>query len=148
MLAESGHDDVVEEWLCRTGAPSYHEMLSSGSGALAEQFREGEDSYNHAMFSSYVMWLYQSLAGVRVAEDAVCADKLDIRPYFSRRTDGVSSELALRKGTVRTSWTRTEGVVEFSLELPEDVDARVMLPEGAVAVGGEDGCVRRWTIQG
>ena len=135
ILHESGHDDVVEEWLCRTGAPSYHEMLSSGSGALAEQFREGEDSYNHAMFSSYVQWLYEALAGIHVVrggskrEGSVPA--VTVSPYFSKKTDHVRAEMALAGGSVKVAWQRLDtGKVELCVEAPAAARLEVSLSRG------------------
>ena len=146
LLHDNGYDALIENWLLREDEPSFAHMLASGSGVLAEQFYTKFSSLNHAMFSSYVMWLYQSLAGVRVAEDAVCADKLDIRPYFSDRTDRVSAELVLRRGVVRTSWERIDGKVEFALSVPEGVETRVTLPDGAVLVDVRPDETRRWAI--
>ena len=146
LLHDNGYDSLVENWLLRDDEPSFSHMLASGSGVLAEQFYTKFSSLNHAMFSSYVMWLYQSLAGVRVADDAVCSDKLDIRPFFSDRTNRVSAELRLRCGVVRSSWVRSEGKVEFSLEVPEGVEARVTLPEGAALADERPGGTRRWVI--
>ena len=145
LLHANGYDALIEDWLLRDDEPSFAHMLASGSGVLAEQFYTKFSSLNHAMFSSYVMWLYQSLAGIRVADDAVCADKLDVRPYFSARTDGVGCELALRQGRVASSWKRLGDGIEFTLELPAGVEAGVILPDDAELVD-VDGGSRRWLI--
>lgn len=137
ILHESGHDDVVEEWLCRTGAPSYHEMLSSGSGALAEEFRTGVGSYNHAMFSSYVQWLYEALAGIHVVlggskqEDSAAAPAVRISPYFSKRTDHVHAEMTLAGGSVKVAWQRLDtGAIKLEVEAPAASELEVSLPRG------------------
>ena len=135
ILHESGHDDVVEEWLCRAEAPSYHEMLSSGSGALAEQFHAGEDSYNHAMFSSYVQWLYEALTGIHVVRGGSklegSAPAVTVSPYFSKKTDHVRVEMALAGGSVKVAWQRLDtGKVELCVEAPAAARLEVSLSRG------------------
>lgn len=122
LLHRTGHSDVVERWLTRDEAPSFKAMLASGNGALAEQFETFLSSYNHAMFSSYLQWFYQGLGGIRVADDAVGCDHVEIRPYFSEATDHVACSLATRLGPIHTEWTRdAAGKVSFVCDAPSNV---------------------------
>ena len=133
LLHRTGHSDVVEAWLTREGAPSYRAMLANGNKALAEQFHAFLSSYNHAMFSSYLQWFYQGLGGIRVDDDAVGADRVTLRPYFSPRTDHVSCELATRRGVVRTEWSRAaDGRLSFCYTAPVGVNVTLDLPDGVV----------------
>jgi alpha-L-rhamnosidase len=127
VLHRFGHSDVVESWLTREGTPSYRMMLASGSKALAEQFTPFLSSYNHAMFSSCLQWMYQALGGIRVADDAVGADKIELRPYFSKLTDHVTYSFATRHGEVSVRWTRDgEGKTHVSYSAPLGVTVCVM----------------------
>ena len=131
LLHRTGHSDVVESWLTREDAPSYKAMLASGNKALAEQFNAFLSSYNHAMFSSYLQWFYQGLGGIRVADDAVGANKVVLRPYFSKNTDRVSCALETRQGVVRTAWQRLEdGEIAFSYSAPKCMEVQVEVPAG------------------
>ncbi len=131
LLHRTGHSDVVESWLTREDAPSYKAMLASGNKALAEQFNAFLSSYNHAMFSSYLQWFYQGLGGIRVADDAVGANKVVLRPYFSKNTDRVSCALETRQGVVRTAWQRLEdGEIAFSYSAPKGMEVQVEVPAG------------------
>ena len=121
LLHRTGHSDVVEKWLTREKAPSFKAMLSSGNGALAEQFKTFLSSYNHAMFSSYLQWFYQGLAGIRIADDAVACDRVEIRPYFSELTDHVTCSFDTPRGTISCEWTRANGEVTYSYTVPEGV---------------------------
>lgn len=135
LLNRTGHSDVVEAWLTREKAPSYKAMLASGNKALAEQFVMFLSSYNHAMFSSYLQWFYQGLGGVRVADDAVGANHIELRPYFSPLTDEVSCSFMTRHGEIRTAWTRDErGAVTFSYAVPQGIEVSVEVPEGVEVV--------------
>ena len=129
LLHRTGHSDVVEAWLTRAGEPSFRSMLESGSRALAEQFHTFLSSFNHAMFSSYLQWMYQGLGGIRVTDDAVGADRVELRPYFSPLTDHVSCELATRHGLVRTQWSRAaDGRLSFAYAVPSGVAVQLDLP--------------------
>lgn len=131
LLHRTGHSDVVESWLTREEAPSYKAMLASGNKALAEQFNAFLSSYNHAMFSSYLQWFYQGLGGIRVADDAVGANKVVLRPHFSKNTDRVSCALETRQGVVRTAWQRLEdGEIAFSYSAPKGMEVQVEVPAG------------------
>ena len=121
LLHEAGCDKAAERWLLRKGRPSYREMLSNGNGALAEMFDVTFDSYNHAMFSSYVSWLYESLAGIRVADDAVGANHMVYAPYFSQTTNRVSASYETPAGTVSSSWVRGEKGIAARLSWPSEV---------------------------
>lgn len=146
LLHETGHDDAVERWLQREGDPSYHCMLANGSGALAEQFHVTVDSYNHAMFSSYVQWFYEALGGIKVASDAVAANHVEIRPYFSPATDHVRASYPTPAGSVCVSWDReTPDSVQLEVEVPAGVRADVELPAGYSIVRHD---ARSWLLSG
>jgi alpha-L-rhamnosidase len=137
LLHRTGHSDVVEAWLTREDAPSFKAMLASGNKALAEQFHTFLSSYNHAMFSSYLQWFFQGLGGIRVADDACGANRVELRPYFSQRTDAVVCSFQTRRGVVRTAWTRDErGGLRLCYDAPEDVDVVVDVPLGVEVCRG------------
>lgn len=149
LLHETGHDDAVERWLQRVDDPSYHHMLANGSRALSEQFHVTVDSYNHAMFSSYVQWFYEALGGIKVAEDAVKADHVEIRPYFSGQTDRVSATYPTPAGNVTVRWQReTPDSVQLDVSVPDGVRADVLLPEGYATVSHDQRGERQaWLLQ-
>ena len=134
LLHHTGHDDVVEEWLRRDDWPSYQDMLADGSGALAEQFAKGIaglGSLNHAMFSSYLQWLYQAVAGIEVAPDAVGADHLLLSPYLDVSSVGASVTYRTPAGEVSVRWERISGgEVRLKASWPSSVQVDFNLPAG------------------
>lgn len=121
LLHRTGHDDVVEAWLMRKEHPSLLSMLATGNGTLAEQFTEDLSSYDHAMFSSYAQWLFQALGGIRVADDAVGANRLVVAPYFSPLTEGVTCSYVTPHGEVLVRWRREGGEVALEVTVPDGV---------------------------
>ena len=133
LLSRTGHNDVVETWLTRREHPSLLDMLSTGNGSLAEQFTEDLSSFDHAMFSSYAQWFMQALGGIRVADDAVAANKIVVNPYFSEATDEVTCAYTTPRGRIEVRWRRTEPGVEVAVEAPEGVEL-----DTSALVGCED----------
>lgn len=122
LLDRTGHNDVVEAWLTRTEHPSLLDMLASGNGALAEQFTESLSSFNHAMFTSYAQWFMQALGGIRIADDAVAANRVVVNPYFSSATDAVSCSYQTPHGRVAVRWRRMADGIEVAVMVPEGIE--------------------------
>lgn len=135
QLNRHGMDDVVEGWLLREGDPSFHAMLASGSGTLAEEFHVFLDSLDHAMFSSYVQWMSQALGGIRVADDAVAADHLIIRPYFSAHTNKVACTYHTPRGEAHVSWERAGDTIRLDLTIPAGTRIDLCLNEETRTLG-------------
>ena len=147
LLHDEGFDEVAERWILRTEDPSLLGMLSNGSGALAEQFHTNLSSLDHAMFSSYVQWMYQALGGITVADDAVAADHVEVRPYLSRSLDHVGASYRGASGTVGVAWTRSAAGVELLVDAPSAVRVDIDLPAGCdVIERTESGDVRRFLL--
>lgn len=125
LLNRTGHNDVVEAWLTRAEQPSLLAMLAGGNGALAEQFVEHMSSFNHAMFSSYAQWFMQALGGIRVADDAVAANKIVLAPYFSAVTDAVTCSYRTPQGDVSVAWTRQGRGVRVEISAPAEIELDV-----------------------
>ena len=127
VLHRQGHDDALEAWLLRRDDPSLLGMLSTGNGALAEQFERFLSSFDHAMFSSYAQWLYQALGGITVADDAVAADHLVIAPYFSHATDAVSCSYKTPRGIVEVVWQRRGEELTLTATIPAGTRVELIL---------------------
>ncbi|WP_322153062.1 family 78 glycoside hydrolase catalytic domain [Paratractidigestivibacter sp.] len=126
LLHAHGHDREVEAWLLRRGEPSFSHMLANGSGAIAEEFYTKLSSLNHAMFTSYLQWMYQALGGIAVAADAVAADHVIVDPYFSPQLDGCSCAYDGASGRVEVSWRRrTDASIALNVRTEGNVRAEI-----------------------
>lgn len=140
VLGRHGHDDAIERWLLRRDDPSLLGMLSSGNGALAEQFHTFLSSFDHAMFSSYVQWFYQGLGGIHVDDDATGCDRVTIRPYLSHATDRVDVGLGTVRGAIRVRWERDGGgEVRLEVVVPDGIEARCDVPRGYDVLRADEG---------
>ena len=135
LLHAHGHDAEVEGWLLRRGEPSFSHMLANGSGALAEEFYTKLSSLNHAMFSSYLQWMYQALGGIEVAADAFAGDRVVVDPYFSPELDGCEASWEGPSGRVEVAWRRGEDEV-LSLDVRVEGSVRAEISPRVLARPG------------
>lgn len=131
LLHAHGHDEEVEGWLLRRDEPSFSHMLANGSGALAEEFYTKLSSLNHAMFSSYLQWMYQALGGIEVAADAFAGNRVVVDPYFSAQLDACEASWEGPSGRVEVAWRRAaDGSLSLDVrtsgKLRAEVSSRVL----------------------
>ncbi len=126
LLHAHRHDNVVEGWLLRRAEPSFSHMLANGSGVLAEEFYTKLSSLNHAMFSSYLQWMYQALGGIEVAAGAFAGDRVTVDPYFSPELDGCEAAWEGPSGRVEVAWARAaDGAITLEVRTVGDVCAQI-----------------------
>lgn len=138
LLARQGHNDAVERWLIREDAPSFRAMMAMGNRALAEEFDSPLASLDHAMFSSYVQWFYEGLAGIQVLPGARCFDCVRIAPYFSHRCTWARCSHQTPHGPLGVAWRRHDGEVEVTVDVPWGVTVTWDIP-GARLASQEEG---------
>lgn len=133
ILSELGEDDLIYNWLSRRQEPNYLSMLADGNQTLGEYFPVGtmdvtlKGSLNHAMFSSYTVWMMEKLVGISVKKDR----SIQLVPYFATDLTEVSGSLLTSQGEIEAQWVRTDANnFMYSVTLPElmSYDLRV---EGA-----------------
>lgn len=133
ILSELGEDDLIYNWLSRRQEPNYLSMLADGNQTLGEYFPVGtmdvtlKGSLNHAMFSSYTVWMMEKLVGISVKKDR----SIQLVPFFATDLTEVSGSLLTSQGEIEAQWVRTDANnFMYSVTLPElmSYDLRV---EGA-----------------
>jgi alpha-L-rhamnosidase len=77
------------------------------------------------MFGSVDSWIIKYLLGIRVADDAIGADKLIIAPSKSATVTEAKGEYQSIKGPVRVSWKMEGAKRRLEVEIPKGVRARV-----------------------
>lgn len=103
VLNRFGYDEVAEAW------------FAAGAG------------------SSAVPWLFQALGGMRLADDAVAANRIEARPYFSTKTDNVTCSYKTPRGQLFLTWERREHDIALTLMVPAGTEVDLWL-QGALQV--------------
>jgi alpha-L-rhamnosidase len=92
------------------------------------------------MFGSISGWFHRWLGGIQVAEDAVGADRIVIRPQVVDGLTHVKCSHQTIRGRVVSNWTKGEGKTEFEITIPPDTEALVWLPGAkGSSIQGADG---------
>ena len=90
------------------------------------------ESLNHYSKGSYIVFLYERVAGLRLAEDDDAAGyrRAVVQPLPGGPLTSAGARLQTRHGLLSSHW-RTEGG-EFHLEvrIPPGCEARVVMPDG------------------
>ncbi|WP_081979795.1 family 78 glycoside hydrolase catalytic domain [Dickeya chrysanthemi] len=117
ILRQHGHNDVVYHWL--NSEDGFKSMLGSEYRTLKEYFGDNKHgSCNHAMFSSYISWLYQGLGGISIQEHAIASDQVFISPFIIDSLDYVECEYQSVRGLISCKWHRVEAHVELVIKVP------------------------------
>lgn len=129
ILNKYGYNEIIENWLFNDNYPSIGYMIKKGMTALSEQFNMKNCSYNHAMLSSYTVWYYEGLAGITVSDDAVRANKIMLKPYFSMHIDEVECTFKSYSGEIKSSWRKEEEKIIWNFTIPKGLECQVTVPE-------------------
>ncbi len=137
-LMAAGRNDVVMRLLMRRDGASYGAQLAAGATALTEAWDASpRNSQDHLMLGAAEEWFYRGLGGVDV--DLARADagsRITVKPVVVQGVDWVRVGYRSKLGEVKSEWKRVGAGFEFSVTVP--VESTVVLPPGAVRMGGVD----------
>lgn len=122
VLNKYGYNEVIEKWLMKDDFPSIGYMIKEGKTALSEQFSMKNCSHNHAMLSSYNVWFYEGLGGIKVIDSAIKTNKVILSPYFSKYIDDFKCTFKSYSGEVKSSWRREKGEITWNFTIPKDLE--------------------------
>ena len=156
ILSQLGEDDLIYNWLYRRHEPNYLSMLANGNQTLGEYFplqsgtNKVQGSLNHAMFSSYTVWMMEKLVGISVRKDR----SIQLAPYFAIDLTGVNGSLLTAQGEIEARWERLgDNGIMYSVTLPESLDYNFQLGEAyrilnkEITTSGDNRQTIRLTIQ-
>ncbi len=131
-LSKGGRSDLAYALADRKTFPSWGWMLENDATTLWEDWQGGDNvkSHNHPMFGSISGWFRRWLGGIQIAEDAVGADRIVIRPQLVEGLTHVKSTHRTIRGLIVSNWTKGEGKSEFEIVIPPDTMATIQLPLG------------------
>lgn len=133
-LTQHGRHDLAYALADRKTFPSWGWMLENGATTLWETWKESDNtfSHNHPMFGSISAWFFRHIGGIRIADDAVGADRLIIKPQPIKGFTWAKSSHQSVRGTIESNWTVLEKGGVFEIVIPPDTTAEIVLPGGKV----------------
>lgn len=131
VLTKYNYQNVIYRWLNKKDGSSFYSMLKNGQSVLSEHVHKNwsDGSDNHGMYSSYIQWFYEGLAGINVSQDAFGADKVFIKPYFEEEIDFVQCKYNSIKGDIVSNWSRDGQCILLHVEVPKNLKSSLLILE-------------------
>ena len=141
QLTQRGRPDLAYALADRKTFPSWGWMLENGATTLWETWKESDNtfSHNHPMFGSISAWFIRHLGGIQIAEDAVGADRIIIRPQTGHGLIWVKSSHRSIRGTIESNWNISNHGTHFHILIPPDTTAIIQLPAGILTKAEANG---------
>ena len=138
-LTEIGRADKAYELLLKESFPSWLFSVNMGATTVWEHWdginAEGDmwstdmNSFNHYAYGSCASWLYRRVLGIRPTSPAYRT--VEIAPIPSERLGHAAGQIETRSGVIHSEWAYVDGGVRYTVEIPDGVDATLVLPDGS-----------------
>ncbi len=131
VLSDYGHADTAWSLMLQDTYPGWLYQLKYHATTIWEDWKgmeegkEPKDSMNHYSFGTFAGWLMDRAAGIRV-EDG----KIQICPVPDRRIGYVKAVYDSPLGEIRSSWEYVDALFRLEVEIPPNVTAEVIMPDG------------------
>jgi len=140
-LGNAGYNELLCEMLTNPEYPGWGYMIEQGATSVWERWEKKMEnemhSFNHPMFGSYDGWLYNVVAGINVAEDAIGSDKLVISPKPADGIGNVSASIETLRGKVSCKYRKIKGGRVYNIVIPTNCQAKILLTGKIVSVNGK-----------
>lgn len=104
------------------GFPSYMKWLREGATTLWETWQPG-NSKNHHMYSDFMLWLMNTLVGIKLDPDAPGMKRVFVEPYFADELTYCTGYRQMGEGILKVSWRREYEKLLLSIEVPRGIEA-------------------------
>ena len=131
VLSEFGESDLAYNMITREDFPSYGNWIKRGATTLWEDFLpDGASSMNHHFWGDISAWFIKCVAGIRFNPTGQDIRAVHVRPSFIEKLDHASAYHISPYGKIAITWQRTGDTITLKAEIPRDVHATAILPEG------------------
>ena len=131
VLSEFGYVDTAYKLLLQEDMPGWLYSVKKGATTIWETWdgvnEEGvpKDSLNHYSYGSIVGWLISSVCGIHYS-----AKETVIKPIPDKLLDNAMAKYISPKGEIRSEWFYEGEKCVISVEIPCNLRAKVILPDG------------------
>lgn len=141
QLTENGYVDLALEMLRNPNYPGIAQSIQDyDATTIFERYRSDNrrrqlnHSLNHHAMNHPTAWMLNYLAGIRIHPDEPGSRKLLLQPYFPKRLQWIKSDKQTPYGTIKSAWEKKDGHVTWSLTIPANSVAEVVLPKTSKSV--------------
>lgn len=126
LLTRRGRTDLAYRMLENEAEPGWLFEVRSGATTVWENW-DGTASQNHYSPGSVCQWLFETVTGIDVTGEGT----FTIAPQPGGTLAHASLSYDSLFGTVSSSWQRTGHGTQYTVSIPANTRAKVLLPDGA-----------------
>ena len=133
VLAKAGYADLAYSMIKGPAYPSYGDWVMQGATTLWEQFDSDlsrVSSMNHHFWGDISNWFIQYLAGIRMNPSCRNVNEVNISPCFVADLEYAKGFHIAPAGKISSEWKRCDDNITLSVEVPEEITGRIILPDG------------------
>lgn len=140
-LYENGYIEKAFDLLLQEEYPSWLYSVKQGATTIWEHWdgikpngdfwSDAMNSYNHYAYGSIADFMYKRIGGIVPLEAGY--KKILIKPVTDRRITSAETSIDTVYGVVKTCWSIKNGKFDMELQVPCNVTAEVILPNGEKA---------------
>ena len=142
LLTDTGNAEIAFNLLFQKTWPSYLYAVTQGATTIWERwdgwtqekgFQDvGMNSFNHYAYGAVGAWLYQRVAGIDIDPELPGYKHIVMRPLTDdARLTQAAAHVESLYGRIESAWTKTEGILAWSITVPANTMATVYLPANA-----------------
>lgn len=138
VLTRFGYDDIAYKLLLRDKYPSWLYPVKMGATTIWERWdgikpdgtfqTPGMNSFNHYAYGAIGDWMYRSVAGINLDENAPGYKKIIIKPHLTDSLSFASASLQTYYGKVSSEWKMENGNLVLNVEVPANTTATIFIP--------------------
>jgi alpha-L-rhamnosidase len=130
-LSENGYADIAYKVASQKTYPSWGWWIENGATTLYENWKidaSNDISLNHIMFGEIGAWIYKGLGGIKPDPAHPGFKNVLLAPHFVEGLDHFEATHDGPYGTISSSWTKSAKKVNYTVIVPANSTATVMLP--------------------
>jgi alpha-L-rhamnosidase len=137
VLTQNGYTDVAYDLLLQETYPSWLYPVKMGATTIWERwdgqktdstFQDpGMNSFNHYAYGAIGDWMYRVSAGIETKTPGY--RNLLIQPHVSGKLNLSKASFESPYGKIVSGWERKDGKVYFTIEIPANAEATIVLPD-------------------
>ncbi len=125
VLTAAGHVETAYKMLENEQAPGWLAEVKAGATTVWEDW-EGRVSHNHYSPGAVCEWMFHTVAGVQIRKER----QFRIAPVPGGTLTYAKAEYQSIYGMVKSSWEMEEDEYVFSISIPVNTRAEILLPNG------------------
>jgi alpha-L-rhamnosidase len=147
VLTQNGYADVAYDLLLQETYPSWLYPVKMGATTIWERwdgqktdstFQDaGMNSFNHYAYGAIGDWMYRVSAGIETKTPGY--RNLLIQPHVTSKLSSSKASFEGPYGKIVSGWERKNGKVYFTIEIPANADATIVLPADSASNVMESG---------